>query len=426
MIFLKRVICCLSLLVLGSVSGETEENGGYEKPRPIPAVEANNQFACDLYKEIKQRGGNLFFSPYSITNAMTMTYGGAEGQTKDEIEKLFHIAGERTDFVQSVKFLNQELTEPEIGLEFPNPITLRSANSLWVQKEFFLTPMYLDQMTKELEAFVNSVDFIGDSDGSRNEINQWVEGRTDGKITDLLADGDVTRDTRLVLVSALHMKGAWQRPFLPEETTIAPFYLDADLEPTPLTVMPPSVDVSIMSDTGFYYFFKGDQFSMLELPFESNHSGKRELSLYILLPDDVRGLLDLEKELTGENLAGWMENVEMQYVRVEIPKFEAAETLELNEVFQQMGMKEAFSENADFSGMTGAKDLSISKVVQKSFISVDEKGAEAAASTAVSLELTSMQIPEELQYFRADRSFIYMIADRNTGAILFMGRMAQP
>lgn len=426
MTYFNKVTHYLSLFVALAITGLADGCKDFEKPLLIKAVVVNNAFACDLYSELKAKEGNILFSPYSISSALTMTYLGAEGNTKKEMAKVLHLPKKIKDFLPSVAYLSDELKQRETFPFLPNPTILHIANSLWVEKEFSLEKSFLKANKKYFGVEVASADFSNKAEESYQVINRWVEKETQGKIVDLLSPNDVNSATRLVLVSAIYMKGDWYYSFDPNKTTEAPFYLDADLEPTPLTVMPPSVDVPLMSNTDGYRYYKGDDFSMVELPYQFSTPTEAQLSCLVVLPDEVRGLKELEKKLTADNIADWIQKLEVKNVQVEIPKFKTTQSLELNEVLSKMGMQEAFTPQADFSSMTGGKDLMINAVVHKAFIAVDEKGTEAAAATGVSMNLTSMLIPEDLTYFRADRSFIYMIADMHTGTILFMGRMAQP
>ena len=359
-----------------------------------------NQLSIDLYQRLAaDSDGNLFLSPYSISSALAMTYGGARGETAEQMEDTLYLGGPGAThpaFSHLRKTLN--------GIQEKGHVQLSVANSLWPQRDYTFLPDYL-AITKEFYgSTIEPVDYKADAEGARQKINGWVEQQTNDRIKDLIPAGMLDRATRLVLANAIYFKGNWARQFKPDHTRPAPFHR-ADGK---------TVDVPMMSQTADFRMAHTNGFQALELPYEGG-----DLSMLILLPSKPDGLPALEKSLTLELLDGLQFN-EMETM-VQLPKFKLESTFNLGTTLAAMGMPLAFSGQADFSGMTGKKDLSISEVVHKAFIEVNEDGTEAAAATAVIMRMTSMP-----PMFEANHPFLFLIRENSTGAILFIGRVTDP
>jgi serpin B len=384
---------------------------------------ANNAFAADLYAKLAGAEGNLFFSPNSIEVALAMTMAGARGKTYDEIKTVLHLSMEETiapdihgGFGAFLKDLNAEKgTDGK-----PRGYQLSVANALWGQKGEPFLPEFLKVLKDNYGAGLSELDFASDSDGARKTINAWVEKATQDKIKDLLKAPLPSRDTKLVLTNAIYFKGTWAEPFKKEATKDAAFHLSPDKD----------VQAPMMNRTGQYGYMEEEMFQGLKLPYVGN-----ELSMVILLPRRVAyvfegqttsGLATLEKEATAANLAAWMGKFRKQKVVVSIPKFKTTAEFQLADTLKSMGMVDAFGGAADFSGMNGKKDLFISAVVHKAFVDVNEEGTEAAAATAVVMNRMAAMPADEPKVFRADHPFLFLIRHEKTGAILFMGRVADP
>jgi len=367
-------------------------------------AEANTAFAIDLYAQLKKQEGNLFFSPYSISTALAMTYAGARGNTAAQMAEVLHFKLEpevlHRAFGQLVADLNEQGKK--------GAYELAVANALWGQKGYGFLKEFLDLTRENYGAGLNEVDFAGATEAVRQRINKWAEDETRGKIKDLIPKGVLTIATRLVLTNAIYFKGNWASQFKKEATRDAPFtLLDGE-----------KVDVPMMDQREDFGYMERETFQALELPYVGE-----ELSMVVLLPREVDGLTALEALLTAENLSEWLPALRKRKVQVYLPKFKMTSAFESSKALKSMGMTDAFSlALADFSGMNGGTEpLSISKVIHKAFVDVNEEGTEAAAATAVVVH-GGMGAPT----FRADRPFLFLIRDNKSGSILFMGRVVNP
>jgi serpin B len=375
-----------------------------ETPRPTATafdpVDSINRLSTDLYKKLAAGGtDNLFLSPYSISTALAMTYGGARGATAEQMAATLHFGGQGAThpaFSHRQKMLN--------AIQEKGHIQLSIANSLWPQLDYSFRPDYL-AMTKEFYGSkIKPVDYKTDAESARVEINSWVEDETNDRIKDLIPEGTLNTMTRLVLANAIYFKGRWANQFKPETTRPAPFKLAEGK----------SVEVPTMFLTADFRLAHSNDFQALELPYEGD-----DLSMLVLLPAQTDGLPGLEKELSAEWLSDLRFN-EME-VMVQLPKFKLESSFSLGKTLAAMGMPLAFSQQADFSGMTGKPNIYIDEVVHKAFVEVNEEGTEAAAATGVIMRATSMP-----PMFEANHPFLFLIRENSTGAILFIGRVTDP
>jgi len=369
-------------------------------------VNANNQFALDLYSELKDKEeGNIFFSPYSISTALAMTYEGARGKTAEEIQSVFHFPEGNSTRRSSVAAIYNQLNKKDAKYK------LHTANALWVQKDYQILKKYLDTIEKYYVGKAKNVDFKGATEEVRKTINRWVENKTNNKIKDLFPRGSLTPLTRLVLTNAIYFKGEWVKQFDKEVTREEKFRIAPNK----------TVKVPMMRRTdkeAKFNYAETKDLQILEMLYEG-----QELSMLVLLPKN-NDLKSLEKLLTSEKLNQLKNELKEQRVDVYIPKFTFDSKYFLNENLQEMGMPLAFlPDAADFSGIDGTKDLFIQLVVHQAFVDVNEEGTEAAAATGIGLGITS--IPQ-IVVFRADHPFIFLIQERETGNILFIGRVVNP
>lgn len=372
-------------------------------PNAASVVNGNNAFALDLYARLAAKDGNLFFSPYSISNALAMTYGGARGATAQQMAAAMHFDLEPARFHAIFGQLVQNLAADKRKFQ------LRIANRLWGQKDYGFLPEFLQLTQKKYQAGLGEVDFIDDTEGARKTINAWIEEQTKQKIKDLFKPGVLNPDTRLVLTNAIYFKAAWLTPFDPKATKDEDFLLA------------PGKKVSVpMMRSGHSLRFSDDgMVQTLELPYEHG-----EASMIVLLPKRVDGLPALEKSLTADNLKKWLGKLSTHQVQLTLPKFKFTAEFSLNEALKQLGMVDAFDHRkADFSGMSSRERLFIQHVVHKAYVDVNEAGTEAAAATGIAIGVTSLPQPAT---FRADHPFVFLIRDNRTGAILFAGRVVDP
>lgn len=367
------------------------------------AVKNNNRFAFDMYKQIEEPGENVFFSPYSISSALAMTYTGAEGLTQKEMKVVFGFPDDKEAVGKAYQILNRHLdtlTDEETELNV--------ANSLWCQEDYDFLEDFLSINKKYYDAGVRKVNFRKDHTGARKQINQWVENATKERIKNLIGEGMLDPSVRLVLANAIYFKGLWEFPFEKKQTQTDIFYAGKDY----------SKHVRFMNRSVSVKYFEDELAQVIELPY----AGK-ELSMMILLPQETDGIKKLENKLDSALYRKYLDAMYTRKVDVYLPRFKVEAQYNLNDPMKNLGMRSAFDRRADFSGMTGKKDLFISDVAHKAFVEVTEEGTEAAAATGVVMSKTSLVKKLE---FKADHPFIYMIRDNRTGAILFMGRLSDP
>ncbi len=417
---IKILFCFFSVLLFSFISGcnshkspvipdqGTIKNLTYT---PYPPGTGNNYFCLDLYQEIKKKeNGNIFFSPFSIFSALSMTAEGSKNITWNEMSAVLHLQQDNSTRWNAFLNLIQTINNPNKDYK------LYTANNLWLQKDFNFLNDYLNIVTNYYFAELTTLDFIADPEGSRQTINNRVEEQTQGKITNLFAPGTINSYTRLVLTNAIYFKATWKYKFLKDDTTY-----EQDFTVTPGN----TIKVQMMhqklyrSIENFY-----NKANVLELPYVND-----EVSMFIFLPD-IDKMSELENTMTIENLNSWMTERKKSspapvYIDLALPKFRIETKYILNNTLSEMGMPSAFSDSiADFSGMTGFKGLFITHVVHKAFVAVDEEGTEAAAATGVGMGITS--VPPPATPFIVDHPFIFMICENETGAILFIGRVNEP
>ncbi|MBW4679382.1 MAG: serpin family protein [Microcoleus vaginatus WJT46-NPBG5] len=380
-------------------------------PETDTLVNSNTGFALDLYKYLRQevsrqnggKEGNVFFSPYSLSTGLAMTYAGARGQTAAEMGKALHfnLPPERLHPAFSALRANIEADSRQ-------NYQLDIANRLWGQKGYNFLEAFLEITRNFYNATLEKLDFTAAPEAARTQINQWIAQKTHEKIKDLIPPGVLSSDTRLVLTNAIYFKAAWFSPFDPSKTKNEPF-TTLDGQPVP---------VPMMHQAGqMFGYAEIEGLQVLELPFVDDR-----LSVVILLPQQVDGLPELERRLTPENLTKWVSSLSSEVpVSVWLPKFQLRSEFELKEVLSKMGMPLAFSPNSDFSGMNGQKDLFISNVIHKTFADVNEAGTEADAATAITAATRGSG-----NAFKADHPFIFLIRDAESGSVLFLGRVVNP
>ncbi|MCR4403673.1 MAG: serpin family protein [Firmicutes bacterium] len=373
-------------------------------------VAGNNCFTFDLYSQLAREDGNLFFSPYSISSALAMTYAGARGETAEQMARVLHFTLDHDKLHPAFSGLTGTFNaDGTSGREYQ----LSVANSLWGQVGYPFLPAFLDVTNKWYRAGFNEVDYTVDEnrEQARQTINKWVEARTGEKIKDLIQPDDLSVLTRLVLTNAIYFKGKWKTQFNSKDTTTMPFHVKAGLK----------VDVPMMHQEGRFNYAEDDRVQVLEMPYAGG-----ELAMMILLPKPGHELAELESTLSDQELRSWASRLSQETVEVFLPRFKLERRFVLNEQLQSLGMTDAFDEMAaDFSGMAPGRDLYISAVIHKSFVDVNEEGTEAAAATAVVMSGKSLSA-QELSIFRADRPFVFFIRDLRSGCILFVGRLVDP
>jgi serpin B len=387
------------------ISDQSTEIGAEMSPTDFENLaHGNNAFALDLYHELGKSDGNLFFSPYSISVALAMTYAGARGETEFQMKRALHFGLPNEKLHAAFFDLQKYLGEAETS----EGVQLKIANSLWPQAGYTFLSDFIALIRTNYGVTITPVDFAGDTEGARQVINQWVDEKTERKIPELIPQGRLTALTRLVLTNAIYFKGMWAAPFKQELTKEADFWS-----------VNGQVKVPMMTRHGKYRYAGNKDLQALELSYLGNG-----LSMLLILPREKDGLANLEGGLTPDFISKLTQKMWETDLTVFLPKFKMESAFLLNEMLAALGMTDAFrSDKADFSGMNGTKELLISLVIHKAFIEINEEGTEAAAATAVVTRAKGFIEPIE---FRADHPFVFIIRENQTGSILFMGRMLQP
>jgi serpin B len=383
-------------------------------PDAQSAAAANNQFALDLYGRLAARGGNVFFSPYSINKALAMAYAGARGDTAAEMAAVLHLPDDQEQAHRSFLEMRRLINRNFSGSLLSKPrVQMAQAAALWGQSGYGFQEPFLKRLDECYGARLNEVDFWA-GDSARQTINAWVEKQTAGKVPQLFGPDTLGRSTRLVLASAIYYKGEWLSPFPKDSTRPEPFLVSRDRR----------ADVPMMTQTDAFKYAEVAEGQMLEMPYDG-----KGLAMLVVLPRDVDGLAALEKSLTATQLAAWTSRLRQQQVQVSFPRFKMEGAFALPETLKALGMKTAFVQGeADFSGMNGGREpLWLGAVAHKAFVDVNELGTEATAATGVAVEGT-IGLPQgpTVPVFRADHPFLFAIRDVQTGVILFLGRFVQP
>ncbi|MFH1895021.1 MAG: serpin family protein [archaeon] len=388
---------------------ESLDDSQATEPGIKETVKGNNQFAIEMYSELNTEGKNLFFSPWSISSALAMTFEGAKGQTAEEMKSVLHFQendlDRRSSFAKIFNSLNKENTEFELS----------TANALWAQKDYPFLESYVDTTKKYYSAEFTNMDFVNKTEESRKTINSWVEEKTNNKIKNLIPQGSIDSLTRMVLTNAIYFKGDWETQFDKTKTKKEDFKVNE-------TTTVQADMMSLKKGEEEFNYGETEELQIIEMPYKG-----KEISMIVLLPKN--SLQETESMLSPEKLDEWKKLMHKKDVYVYFPKFTFETEYSLNEKLAEMGMPTAFSENnADFTGMFDStkttENLFISQVIHKAFVKVDEEGTEAAAATAVVMGATSAM--PDFTEFRADHPFIFLIQENSTGSILFIGKVADP
>lgn len=421
------LIAVIGLVVL--FSGCTGKQGG--TPTPVPTVTATpaatepnatapkqyssanasriansiNNFTFETYSILSNESGNLFFSPFSVSTALSMAAEGADGNTLEEMRNVLKLSNDssanRIGFESLLNSLNAENASYNLSI----------ADAIWIEKTFSVKQEFASALSTYYHALAQQADFVNNADGERTNINNWVAGKTNHKILDLIPPGGLDSYTRLVIVDAIYFKGNWAQQFNESDTQNATFYVSQSK-----TVSVPMMHLSKSQNASYY---SDNELKALEMDYQGDN-----LSMLILLPNSNHSLSEVEAGLSSAEISDIRAQLVRQSVQVWLPRFSMTKSKEMSDLLKELGMKSAFDPYAaDFSGINSKGGLYISNVFHKAFINVNETGTEAAAATAVVIGITAIApLPE----FRADHPFLFFIMDKGTGAILFMGRVADP
>jgi serpin B len=397
----KSVVAIVVMLIVAVAGTATTAPA----PQDMAKLSAgNNEFATDLYGKLRSKEGNLFYSPYSISTALAMTYMGARSETEKQMARTMHFGLGQEMLHPAMADLQARLGSKEHQAK---AYELNVANAVWVQEGYKLMPEFTKWMGAYYTGGLDKVDFQKPQEATA-KINGWVERQTKDKIRELFSPMMITKDTGCVLVNAIYFKGLWEKPFDKKLTADGDFHVSVDK----------AVRVPMMHMTGKFTLRDAHNMQLLSMPYKGG-----DLAMVVLLPKERDGLADLEKMLSPNNLETWLGYLQTTEVEVAVPRFKMAKSFELSKTLSDMGMVDAFTAKADFSGMEEKRELFISHVVHKAFVEVNEEGTEAAAATGV---VMTRAIHSEPVKFTADHPFVFAIRDNKTGSILFMGRVVNP
>lgn len=410
----RHVKSILALAIaLALIAGPLAGLGRAQSDDVEALVTGNNVFAFDLFRAVRS-DQNTIFSPYSISTALAMTYAGARGDTARQMADTLHFTLPQGQLHPAFAALAAALVPPPVDESLPpemqegEPLQLNIANALWGQQDYGFLQDYLDLVAAYYGGGLREVDFAADPEQARETINHWISEQTQERIQNLLGPQSIDTLTRLVLTNAIYFKASWRLPFEPEATQDGPFTL----------LNGSQVSVPMMAQTESFGYLAGDGFQAVALPYAGGTA-----SMLIVVPD-AGTFGAFTESLDADRFAAILDNIQSASVMLTLPRFTFESEFGLADTLAALGMPDAFTGQADFSGMTGTPDLYISAVIHKAFIGVDEAGTEAAAATAVIMALTAMpQVPVEL---RIDRPFVFAIYDTATRAILFLGSVTNP
>lgn len=406
---MKRLNCLLiislmALFILTSCSRKVHK----AESKKTDLADGINSFGIEMYTELTDLNKeNVFFSPLSVSQALAMTQAGARGKTAEEMQKVLRTGDSPEQTANAFASLNKSLIQEE------GSVKLMLANALWPQKNYKFLPEYFNLIQDQYKAGIEYIKY-GDNaerEKGRKQINNWVSKKTAGHIKDLVPENAIGPSTRLVLTNAIYFLGVWEQSFDPQLSVELPFML----------LSGENAMVYFMSRTDDAMYYSDEDVKVLELPYDQDR-----LVMDIILPAKKGGLAELEEKFNPTNYNKWIGGMKAKPVVTLIPRWRSEASFELGKPLLAMGMRSPFSTDADFSGMTGSKDIFISRVIHKAFIEVTEKGTEAAAATAVTMKETVAEPNTDQVFFRADHPFIYVIRDKESGVIIFAGRLVNP
>lgn len=377
-------------------------------------IQGNNQFALELFYRIKNQPGNVIVSPLSVTSSMAMAYAASFGATLTQMQGVFHYLSQNENLYDVFAWINKHFSKS--WYEGPNETRLYLVNSLWVQRDIKILPSYSDIISKYFKQNFRQADFMRNPEAARLNINSWMKEKTLGRISDIAQPDQIESSTRMMLPNGDFLKAVWRNAFDPGLTTHGVFFKDPVL----------TTSASIMTTTGEFSYVQTNPFQAVALPFRSSYKEEPQFSMLILLPRNSYDTRGIENSLSIETFDSIIRSMETKLVLVNLPKFSITSSFNLDNTLQEMGLSLPFSKYADFSSMTTGKEMALSNVLHKTYLSIDEKGTEALAATALSLNLKTSKEAERPILFRADHPFIFIIMDRLTNSILFIGRVMTP
>jgi len=389
------MILCLALFL--DLMGYAEEKSA------LSLAESISTFGFSLFQQVQKSDENVLFSPYSIFSCVSMAYVGAAGKTAEEMQQTLAL----------------KLKQNVVGSAFSSlestfiPSTVHMANALWTDQDTFFLSDFLHVAERQMGAKVASVDF-SDSANVVSQINQWVENATDRHILTLVEEDDIDSSTRMVLTNALFFQGVWQKGFDAAETKETSFWKDENS----------SVSTSMMHQQEQFLYGEDEEMQWIALPFQKE--GEKELDLLILLPKNRTGWQEKKNQLSARLIDTYLTKSKMELVALSLPRFCIELSYDLKAPLQSLGMKSAFTDEANFSKINGMQDLFLNKTLHKTFFSLDEKGVTAASATAASMNIKSALGKEPPKPFLADHPFFFLLIEKKSKTPLFLGLLTNP
>jgi serpin B len=384
--------------------------------RPVPfttspvvktVVAGNTALALDLYQKLRATPGNVFFSPFGVSTGLGLLYAGARGDTERELGQAAHFNLPQGELHPAFGELIARLDRLQHG----SRLTLVAANGLWLQQGDAFLNNFLQLARTRYRAQLEAADFTRETRTASSRINTWVEKQTRGRIKGMVETGQFHPLTRLVLCDVLYFKGNWRSQFEEKKTRPAPFHLSAK-ETAEVPMMSQDAEFKMAWD-------EGGLATLLELPYYGG-----DLSMVIILPQALDGLAEVEEALTNDKLNSWLARLDEARPNktwVHLPRFTTRQSVNLRPVLNSLGVVSALKYGADFSGMDGTTNLFLGCALQRTFVEVSERGTEAAAVEVLEVRTMGMH-----SLFNADHPFLFLIRDRGSGTILFLGRLADP
>jgi serpin B len=368
-------------------------------------VQANTAFAIDLFRKLAEKNGNVVFSPFNIFNCLIASHEGAGGNNQEEIARVLHLSSKNSPLHQSFKDLHRYFRE----IQSRKSVILRMTNAFWIQTGFKFKKDFIKLCRDYYKSDIFSVEYEKNPEKCRLKINKWVAKQTKNNIRNILLLGTIDEFTRWIITNAIYFNGNWLNQFAAYDTKDDVFWQSSKKK----------LKVKMMFQKNDFGYKETADLHVLEMPYVG-----KDLSMIILLPQRLDGLPKLEEELSSDILREWTSDLRSGEVKVFIPRFDVKAKYNLNGALNSLGMKEAFTDKADFSGMTDEMIHWISEIMHETFVRVHEEGTEAAAATAAlySLGVSSREVSE----FRADHPFLFIIRENITETILFMGRVWEP
>ena len=395
----KAIVLSVMLLITSFCSLVGADEQAIERT----LVQDNSSFALDLYQKLLSYEGNIFFSPFIISTAFAMTYAGARGETEMQMAKAMYFSFSHDKLHPAFSNLQDKLNK----VQKKGRVQFHVANSLWPHNKYPFKDKLLSLLKENYKTDVTAVDYVRHAEKARKAINTWIEDKTRDKIKDLIPQGTLNQDTRLVLANAIYFKGNWKNQFGKKNTRNTLFSLSLDK----------MVKTPMMYQNRRCSHWADKDLQVLRMPYVDT-----DLSMLVLLPTKIDGLSQLEQRLTIENLKKWTAHLRYKTVDIVFPKFKLEYNFRLDRALQAIGMVDAFTDNANFSGMDGTDWLYISAILHKAFIDVNEEGTEAVATNAALKQASNNPTP----LFLADHPFVFLIQENQTGSIQFIGRITDP